>query len=226
MRFAVLVVAKAPVAGLAKTRLCPPATPDQAAEIAATALLDTLDAALSTPDSQTVVALTGDLGAAQRKYELAGWLARTTVIDQRGDRFGERLANAHADTMALLPDTPVVQIGMDTPQVTPALLTGAADALAEAPAVLGHAEDGGWWALGLRCPADARVLARIPMSTPDTGRHTEWALRTALGEVRRLPVLSDVDTMTDAVAVARLTGGRFAEAVAAVAGVRAGVVAR
>jgi glycosyltransferase A (GT-A) superfamily protein (DUF2064 family) len=39
-----LVAAKAPVAGLVKTRLCPPATPRQAAAVAAAALLDTLAA--------------------------------------------------------------------------------------------------------------------------------------------------------------------------------------
>ena len=47
MRFAtehVLVMAKAPVPGRVKTRLCPPLTPDEAAEIAAAALADTLAA--------------------------------------------------------------------------------------------------------------------------------------------------------------------------------------
>ena len=64
--FVLLVVAKAPVPGLAKTRLCPPATPAQAAEIAAAALLDTLDAVYAVPGALPAVALTGDLGAAVR----------------------------------------------------------------------------------------------------------------------------------------------------------------
>ncbi|MGW5673164.1 glycosyltransferase, partial [Micromonospora sp. NPDC003776] len=44
-----LVMAKAPVAGAVKTRLCPPATAAQAARIAAAALRDTLDAVAATP---------------------------------------------------------------------------------------------------------------------------------------------------------------------------------
>ena len=68
--FCVLVVAKAPVPGFAKTRLCPPATPAQAAEIAAASLLDTLDAATGIAGAVTVVAMTGDLAAAARSAEI------------------------------------------------------------------------------------------------------------------------------------------------------------
>ncbi|HKN56941.1 MAG TPA: DUF2064 domain-containing protein, partial [Amycolatopsis sp.] len=98
--FCVLVVAKAPVPGFAKTRLCPPATPAQAAEIAAASLLDTLDAATGITGAVTVVAMTGDLAAAARSAEIARALRRSTVIPQRGNDFGARLANAHADTAA------------------------------------------------------------------------------------------------------------------------------
>ena len=69
---------------------------------------------------------------------------------------------------------------MDTPQVTPELLGALRPArLTDADAVLGPAVDGGWWALGLRDRAHARVLASVPMSTPDTGRLTLAALRRA-----------------------------------------------
>nr|WP_042190412.1 DUF2064 domain-containing protein [Kibdelosporangium sp. MJ126-NF4]CEL19324.1 FIG00821404: hypothetical protein [Kibdelosporangium sp. MJ126-NF4]CTQ94877.1 FIG00821404: hypothetical protein [Kibdelosporangium sp. MJ126-NF4] len=205
-----LVIAKAPVAGLAKTRLCPPATPGEAADIAAAALLDTLDAVLAVPDVTPVVAFTGDLGQAARRAELTEALGRTTVIPQRGGTFGERLANAHADVAGL---GPVLQIGMDTPQVTPALLISAFDRLTELEAVLGHASDGGWWALGLRDPLAADVLRSVPMSQPDTGSLT-WLALSHL-RIGHLPVLSDVDTMADAERVAGQTSGRFASAVGA-----------
>ncbi|HKS44160.1 MAG TPA: DUF2064 domain-containing protein [Amycolatopsis sp.] len=215
--FCLLVVAKAPIAGFAKTRLCPPASPRQAAEIAAAALLTTLTAVAATPRSVPVVAVTGDFGKAVRAAELAQAMSGMTVIAQRGRVFGERLANAHTDAAAVL-GLPVLQIGMDTPQVTSELLAGtAADLLvANRDAVLGPAEDGGWWALGLRDPRAAKVLAGVPMSQPDTGSRTLRAL-TAAG-LRTVPVaqLTDVDTMADARRVARLAGGRFAEAVAAV----------
>jgi len=214
--FCLLVVAKAPVPGFAKTRLCPPASPEQAADIAAAALLDTLDAVAATPGARAVVAATGDFRQAACGAELGRALRETVVIPQRGNDLGERLANAHADAGTELPGLPIAQIGMDTPQVTPGLLTEAATALGMHDAALGLAEDGGWWSLGLRDPAQAKVLTGVPMSRRDTGKHTLSALTGAGLSVANLRRLSDVDTMRDAECVAKLAPGRFAEAVAAV----------
>jgi glycosyltransferase A (GT-A) superfamily protein (DUF2064 family) len=208
----ILVMAKAPVPGRAKTRLCPPATPEQAADIAAASLLDTLDAVCAVPGAIPVVGFAGELSLAARHAELTESLARTTVIWQRGQDFANRLANAHQDVARRWPGHGVVQIGMDTPQITPALLAGAADQLVDVDAVLGRAADGGWWALGLRDPFEADALREVPMSQPETGDLTY----AALGHLRigNLPVMSDVDTMTDAVRVATLApNGRFARQV-------------
>ena len=207
-----LVVAKAPVAGLAKTRLSPPATPVEAAEIAAAALLDTLDAVLATPGVTPVVAMTGDLSAARRSVELAAVLARCTVFPQRGEGFADRLATAHEEVARRFPGRAVFQIGMDTPQVDPGVLGSAVAALSGADGVLGRALDGGWWGLGLRDPRVASALRSVPMSCSDTADRTVAALSAVrLGE---LPVLSDVDTMDDALEVAaRCPSGRFARAV-------------
>jgi len=219
MREAVLllVVAKAPVAGLAKTRLAPAIGAKNAAGLAAAALLDTVDSVRAVPGTRPVVALTGDLSSAERAPELTEALRGCTVLPQRGDDFGDRLANAHADVAERYPGLPVLQIGMDTPQVRPELLTGAIVRLLEdgAEAVLGPAADGGWWALGLRQPTDARVLRAVPMSRSDTGSRTLFALRGIGRRVRRLPTLSDVDTMADALRVAALAPeSRFARAFA------------
>ena len=206
-----LVVAKAPVAGLAKTRLCPPATPAQAAGIAAAALLDTLDAAAPWP---TVVAMTGRVADAERATEVRAALARCRVVPQRGPTFAARLVAAHADAGGA---GPVLQVGMDTPQLDTGLLDGAMHALATVDAVVGRACDGGWWALGLHDPRHVCVLSRVPMSTPDTGELTWRALRDAGLRVAMLPELSDVDTMADAERVAdEVPGSRFACAVAEV----------
>ncbi|SDX82388.1 hypothetical protein SAMN05421504_103987 [Amycolatopsis xylanica] len=218
MNFCLLIVAKAPVPGFAKTRLCPPATGEQAADIAASALLDTIEAALRTPGAVPVVAMTGDLAEAAQSAELSSALRETTVFAQRGWDFGARLANAHADTAALFAGMPVLQIGMDTPQVTPELLAATAEPLLYEgrEAVLGLAEDGGWWALGLRDPRNAHVLADVPMSREDTGLLTLNALADLAPQT--LTTLSDVDTMADARRVASLhPHGRFARAVAEVA---------
>jgi glycosyltransferase A (GT-A) superfamily protein (DUF2064 family) len=95
-----------------------------------------------------------------------------------------------------------VLIGMDTPQVTAELLATAVGALQHHDAVLGLAEDGGWWLMGVRDPAAAEVLADVPMSTADTGRLTVEALQSQGLRVASVPALRDVDTFADALAVA------------------------
>jgi uncharacterized protein len=216
-----LVLAKAPQAGRVKTRLCPPLTLDQAADLAAAALLDTLAAVGAVPDGRPVVALTGHLRRAARAAELAAALHGIPTPAQRGPDLGHRIAAAHRDTAALLPGRPVLQLGMDTPQVDPDLLAEAAGPLRRCgidvvDAVVGPAADGGWWALGLRDPRAAVVIADVPTSRDDTGERTVAALRAAGLRLGLLPELTDVDTAADAVAVAReAPGTRFAAAVAA-----------
>ncbi|MET1075638.1 MAG: DUF2064 domain-containing protein [Umezawaea sp.] len=212
-RASLLVVAKAPVPGQAKTRLSPAVPPEQAADIAAASLLDTLDAVLATPGAIPVVAMTGDLAAAKRSAELRALLRRTIVVPQRGADFAARLANAHADVAHLNAGLPVFQIGMDTPQVTAELLDRCVSSMRHVDGVLGMATDGGWWALGLRDGHRADALRTVPMSRGDTGALTAAALRGRGLRLGQLPELSDVDDMGTALEVAAsLPGSRFAEA--------------
>jgi uncharacterized protein len=208
---AVLVVAKAPVAGLAKTRLAATIGSERAAEFAAAALLDTLDAVADAPVAVRVVAMTGDLNAAAGSAELRSRLRDFTVIEQRGADFAARLANAHCDAAAAAGALPVLQIGMDTPQVTADLLADCGEALCGAEAVLGMALDGGWWVLGLHDPAAAACLHEVPMSQPDTGALTLAALRRTGLAVHLVQDLADVDTIADVDAVRRECppGSRF-----------------
>ncbi|GAA1831799.1 DUF2064 domain-containing protein [Pseudonocardia alni subsp. carboxydivorans] len=211
-----VVLAKAPVPGRVKTRLCPPATPELAAAIASAALLDTLDAAAGVA-GDTVVALTGDRAAAVGAADLAAALDGLAVVAQRGEGLAARIAAAHADAAALHPGRPTLQVGMDTPQATAELLSHCADRLAEpgVDAVLGPAADGGWWVLGLRDPLAAAALHGVPMSTAETGDRTLDALRAAGLRVVLAEPLTDVDTAAEAVAVAaQVPGSRFARAVA------------
>ncbi len=204
-----LVVAKAPEPGRAKTRLAATVGDRLAAEIAAAALLDTLDAAAAAPVATRVVALTGDLDAAAGATEIRQRLESFTVIPQRGDDFADRLANAHADAAD---GYPVLQIGMDTPQVSAELLAGCAQQLLATPAVLGLACDGGWWVLGVGKPALAECLRGVPMSQADTGELTLRALRANGIDVTPVQRLADVDVVDD-VAVVRDacgTASRFA----------------
>lgn len=194
----VLVVAKAPVPRFAKTRLMARYSPQDVAELAAAALLDTLRAVRSTPASSHVVALVGDVHRAARRDELTAELERFTVIAQRGDVLGTRLAAAHLDAFEI-GSAPVFQIGMDTPQVTPDILETALHTLAspQNDSVLGPAHDGGWWGLGISRPEMATVLPSIPMSRHDTGEATLRALEASGWTVRQLIELADVDTPDD-----------------------------
>jgi rSAM/selenodomain-associated transferase 1 len=207
-----LVLAKAPVAGRVKTRLGADVGMAYAAELAAAALLDSLEACSEAfGPGACWLSLSGDLAAAVRADELADAVRGWTVVPQRGEDFGERLVNAHLDAGTV--EGAVVQIGMDTPQVTAADLAAVADGLVEHEAVLGDAPDGGWWVLGLRRPDAAAALRGVPMSTPTTGADTRAALEAAGLTVGATAELSDVDTIADADEVAALPPtGRFATA--------------
>ena len=193
-----LVITKAPVPGRSKTRLTPPCTPEQAAQIAAAAVGDTLDTVRGTPVQRRVVALDGEPG----ELDLSGCV----VVPQVEGDLGTRLAHAFADAMGAPDgDLPTLLIGMDTPQVTPGLLAAALDRLVTAgpgTAVLGTAPDGGWWALGLHAAAAALVLPAVPMSREDTAVRTRAALEEAGLTVLDLPELTDIDHFPDAVSVA------------------------
>jgi hypothetical protein len=181
-----LVIAKEPVPGRVKTRLVPPCTPRQAAALAEAALADTLHAVLAAPACRRVLVLDGEPGP---------WLPPGFhVVAQCGGGLDERLAAAFAAVPG-----PALLIGMDTPQLTPALLAVDWEA---ADAWFGPAADGGFWGLGLRRP-DAALVRGVPMSTADTGAVQRARLQAAGLRVAELPLLRDVDTAADAVAVAR-----------------------
>ena len=211
-----LVMAKAPVAGRCKTRLGAEIGMAEAAVVAAAALRDTLRTCTEAFGAdRCVLALDGELADVADPGELMAGLAGWRVIGQRGADFGERLANAHQDCGP----GAVVQIGMDTPHASIDDLTAAAALLAPGRAVLGPAEDGGWWLLGLADPAGAAVLTGVPLSDSRTGALTHQALEDRGLEVVETGVLRDVDTVADAWhAAAVAPDGDFARAWSQVTG--------
>jgi uncharacterized protein len=180
-----LVIAKQPVPGRVKTRLVPPCTYEQAAMLAEAALADTLQTVLTVPARRRILVLDGKPGP---------WLpSGFDIVPQCGGPLDERLAHAFA-----VADGPALLIGMDTPQVSPGLLTVDWQT---ADAAFGPAADGGFWALGLRKP-DPGLLRGVPMSTPLTGAVQRTRLLAAGLRIADLPQLRDVDTAADAVSVA------------------------
>ena len=161
-----------------------------------------------------MVALTGELSAASSGAEITAGLADFIVVPQRGADFAERLANAHIDAAAASGGLAVLQIGMDTPQVTDEMIGDCARELLAADAVLGLARDGGWWLLGVTEGAMADCLRAIPMSRSDTGAVTLAALENTGNHVSLVPTLADVDTIGDVDEVRRVCapGSRFVRA--------------
>jgi hypothetical protein len=189
----VLVMAKEPVPGRVKTRLMPSFTRNQAADIAAAALADALEAVTKCSADRWILALDGRPGP---------WLpCGFEVVAQQGTCFQERLSCAWAWAGG-----PGLQIGMDTPQLTSSDLDQALEALVrpDTQAVLGPTIDGGWWGLGLM-RADPRMFIGVPMSTASTGqlqlaRLHRLGLRTTI-----LPIQRDLDEAEDALAIASET---------------------
>jgi rSAM/selenodomain-associated transferase 1 len=200
-----MVIAKSPQPGRVKTRLCPPCTPRQAADIAAAALEDTLATVAAVPAARHLLVLDGPPGP---------WIPpRFDVVPQVDGGLGERLDSAFAAVAG-----PALLVGMDTPQLTVAQCMGALRDLTDpnVDAVLGRATDGGWWGLGLSRSGPA-IFDGVPMSSSDTGR-AQLARMGRLGlRTRLLPELCDVDHFSDARSVAAVVpGSKFAAAVASV----------
>ncbi len=193
-----LVIAKQPLPGRVKTRLCPPCTPHQAADLAAASLRDTLAAVADTPAARRVLVFEGDPTA----WRPAGF----DSFAQRGDGLGERLAAAFADL-----DGPALLVGMDTPQLTAGHLSAALAQLTRpgVDAVIAPTYDGGYWCVGFNRPVPG-AFDGVPMSTEQA--YSRQLLRFAeLGlSVAIAPPLRDVDTIEDALLVAaEVPGSRF-----------------
>lgn len=198
------IVAKTPEPGRVKTRLCPPCTTLQAAEIAAAALADTMDAVDRT------VADPPWAGRVRRVVLLDGqpgeWIPDGyAVIAQRGDGLAERLANGFDDL------GPGVIVGMDTPGAG-RWLGDALSAVSAGCDAIGLALDGGYWVIGL-ATIDRAVLDRIPMGESHTGIAQLRRLHDLRRPVRMMPMTRDLDDLDDLRAHARsCVSGRLAVA--------------
>jgi glycosyltransferase A (GT-A) superfamily protein (DUF2064 family) len=189
------VIAKQPLPGLVKTRLCPPCTPVEASTVAAAALTDTLDgidhlAALLPTTIERVLLFEGD----PTEWVRPGW----RVVPQRGDGLGDRLANGFDDLGR------GVIVGMETPHVV-ASLGAALRAIRAGHDAIGLATDGGYWSIAL-ASVDGRVFDGVPMSTSSTGIAQMRRLHSMGRSVARLPAARDLDTFDDLVDAAARTG--------------------
>lgn len=179
----IVVFTRWPEPGRAKTRLIPAIGADRAAALHRRLTELTL-AAVRASGLPFELRVTGAPTAA-----FGDWLGTVPVVDQGEGDLGERLARAG-------PPYPTLFIGADAPDLSAELLRLAADALAASAAVIGPAEDGGYWLLGLARPVEG-VFAGIDWSTERVFAQTRDRLREAGIEPALLPELADCDRPED-----------------------------
>lgn len=156
---------KAPVAGVSKTRLCPPLTPKEAAELSACFIADTAAtaAAVAATEGAHAVAV---ITPSESAPAFAGLLPpETTILSQRGADLSARLLNAGADLLGSGYDG-LCFINADGPTLPSALLTRAIFILRQRGdhLVVGPAIDGGYTLIGLK-KLHRNLFVDIPWST-------------------------------------------------------------
>lgn len=191
---AVAVMAKAPVAGLAKTRLIPLLGAAGAARAQRGFALRTLATARAASTGDVTLWCAPD--AAHRFFRALARRRGVNTIAQPAGDLGQRMAAAMARHFARTPHTPLLIVGTDCPALTPGHLQQAADALQAVEVVLIPAEDGGYVLIGLRRPVP-EVFTGVAWSTPQVLAQTRERLQSAAARWRELPALWDVDEPED-----------------------------
>jgi hypothetical protein len=187
---AVAVLAKAPIAGFAKTRLIPVLGARGAAVLQERLVERAVETACAAAIGPVTLWTTPD--ESHPVFQSIGAHLGITLARQADGDLGARMLAAitAANTCVLL-------IGSDCPALTLDHLRAAADVLRDrAPAVVIPAEDGGYALIGLRTPEPA-LFSDMPWSTPLVMNETRRRLRT-LGLTWHEPVtLWDVDLPQD-----------------------------
>lgn len=185
---AIALFAKAPRPGLVKTRLVPPLTGEEAARIARAALEDTARHVVPAVDARWTLYLDG---AADDTLRVLAEECGLTIAPQRGADLGERLAAAFEDMRGQGRER-VLAIGSDSPTLDPGRVRDAIEALSASDVVLGPAEDGGYYLVGMKGRHEA-IFEGIPWSTDAVAART-LERAGALGlTVRLLPPWYDLD---------------------------------
>jgi len=187
-------MAKAPLPGQVKTRLCPPLSPDEAAGLYRCFLLDKIQQVRALEHAQPVIAY-----APEDAGEIFAAMAPDLeLLPQRGPDLGVRLTGILEQLLQSGHDG-AVAIDSDTPTLPVRLLQQAVDRLADdedVDVMLGPTEDGGYYLIGLKAPQPV-LFTDMPWSTADVLPET---LRRAERRSLRLAQLRpwyDVDTPDD-----------------------------
>ncbi len=187
-----VMMARRPEVGRVKTRLCPPLTPEQAVMLYTAFLHDLVELLRRIPAVHPLIAYTPDT-AGDYFAALAPDIARRP---QRGIDLSARLATITTDLFDEGAPA-IVIIGSDSPTLPGAYIEEAFAALTNgADLVLGPADDGGYYLVGLRRPIPT-LFTNVVMSTP-TVLHDTLVIAEQLGlRTTLLAPWYDVDTFAD-----------------------------
>jgi rSAM/selenodomain-associated transferase 1 len=191
---AVAVFLRYPERGKVKTRLAATVGDDRALAVYEKLLEHTLATLDALPDRFRVL-LCGEPSTPLARYRQRFEGARRDFVLQEGATLGDRLLAAC--THALGGTRAVFCIGTDCPGITPSHFEMAARALERHDAVLGPAEDGGYWLLGTK-RAEPRLFEKVPWSSDQVAAVTEARFRELRWTWERIATLGDVDTEEDA----------------------------
>ena len=192
MTTAVIVFAKAPVAGQAKTRLMPALGAEGAAALAGQLLVRAVAAAAAAGFETVELCVTPDTGHAlfQQLRQAHGLVLSLQGEGDLGARMQRALARAlQTHDRALL-------MGSDLPGMDAAMLRQADAALAGHDAVFVPALDGGYGLVGLRAPASA-LFDGMVWSCADVMARTRERARQAGLRIAELPAVADIDEPAD-----------------------------
>lgn len=197
---AVVVMAKAPRAGAVKTRLCPPLTLSEAAELSRCFLLDTVARVRQLATAQPVLAYTPPASRAWFEALAPDFL----LMPQQGDDLGRRMATCFERLFAQ-GYTGVLLTGSDLPTLPVAHLQQATTLLARphTDVVLGPSEDGGYYLIGLR-RLYPELFDDMVWSTSQVYAETVRRAKSSGLTVASLPSWFDVDTPADLARVRRM----------------------
>lgn len=197
---ALAVMIKAPRAGISKTRLVPPLSHEEAAELSVSFLCDTAANIAEVCAAHQAAAHKGRIDAVAAYTPIGAETAFDellpqgfALLPQRGDSFGERLFYVAADLLGLGYESCCL-IDSDSPTLPRALLTAAIEELSRPGerVVLGPADDGGYYLIGLR-RAHRRLFEEINWSTAEVAAQTIARAREINLDVALLPAWYDVD---------------------------------
>lgn len=194
LKKALLIFAKQPIPGEVKTRLVPPLSPEQAAELYGCMLEDILAKTAHFIDVERYLYYDGGEGAAGYFSAKA---AGITCIPQRGKDLGERMAEAFREAFAM-GHGPALIIGTDSPDLPPSYIEEAFCRLesGDSDAVFGPTKDGGYYLVGM-ASLHRQLFRDIPWSSDMVLRDTLERAGHAGIRVSLLPPWHDVDTAAD-----------------------------